>query len=419
MNTKSLFKKYYRRAALLGLLKALLLSAIAGFIAVFLTAFALWFTHLKLAQILLISGLTFVGVTLLALPFVYFLFLRPTTAAIAKLIDNLGLEERMITMYELENDESYIAMLQREDAQKRLKNVSSKDIKTGKLPRLALIMLAVSFVFGASMVLVSSLASKGVARRGSEVFAPPDDEQDPDEEEEEKEYVNVDYSAGEGGMIEGEMHQRIEKGTDAEPVTATPLEGYVFVVWSDGILTAQRWDWSVMEDLAVEAQFELAPEKEEGDGQSGEEGEDGEDGEGGDEDSDDGESDGGDNEGDENGEKGDGEGDGSGEGDGPQGSGGPDGEGNTDDTEGSGGDSDGGDEEGGGPDRGDSHDDDIGSGSGASPGKNTDNNNIIDGKTDYHDAVDTEQNKQDLAEDGSIPPELKDILDGYFDSLNP
>lgn len=416
MDTKSLFKKYYHHIARQGLLKALILSATIGFGVDFVIAFVLWFTHLELIPILVITISVFVGVLAIAVPISYYKLFRPTTAQIASLIDQLGLEERMITMYEMENDESYIAMLQREDATAKLKNVASGDLKLN-FPRLTFILLAVAFVCSASMITVSTLASTGNALHGGEIFAPPEEEPDDDEEEETKEYVDVNYVAGEGGFIQGEIYQRIEKGSDAEPVTATPLEGYVFVVWSDGILTAQRWDWSVSEDLTVEAQFEPAPKEETGEGDSGEDGE-GEDGDGeyGEDDGDSGK-DGEDGDRDGNdGEDGDGEGE-AGEGDGSQSQGGPDGPGNGEDSEGSGGNSDG-SEDGGGSDRGDSHTGNS-SGSGASPGQNTDNNNIIDGKTDYHDAVDTEKNKQDLADDESIPPELKDILDGYFDSLNP
>ncbi len=420
MNTKGLFKKYYRRVALQGLLKAFLLAAAVGFAADFFAAFVLWFVSPSAKVVLLGAAFTFLGAVLIALPVLYFLFFRPTTQKIAKLIDRLGLEERMITMVEMEQDESYIALLQREDAKEKLKKVSPRQMKFS-LSRFTPIALAVSFVLAGAMVTVSALAANGIVRPGYEVFSPPDDEDKDEEEEEKKEYVTIDYLASEGGFVSGEAHQEIEKGKDADPVTATPLEGYVFVVWSDGILTEQRWDWSVMEDLEVEAIFELAPEGT-GDGDTGKEGE-GTEGEGGEEETegDGGDEDGGDEgdqDGDGNGEDGSGDGQAPGEGDGQMGQGGPNGEGNTDDTEGNGDGESYGGEDGGGEGHGNTHEG-QGAGPGSSPGKNTDNNNIIDGKTDYHDAVDTEKNKQDLAEDDSIPPALKDILDGYFDSLKP
>ena len=69
-------------------------------------------------------------------------------------------------------------------------------------------------------------------------------------------YCNVSYSAGAGGSISGETAQRVESGKNAQTVTAVPDEGYRFVKWSDGVMTAERTETNVMRDIAVTAEFE-------------------------------------------------------------------------------------------------------------------------------------------------------------------
>lgn len=417
---KKLFRKFSKKIVRQSFLKALLFSATVGFFAVFLTAFFLWFFSISLKALLISLSCVFCGVTLILLPISYFRHFKPTEEKIAWIIDRLGLEERMVTMCERKEDASSVAALQRKDAKERLSRVSKRDVSL-RFSRLALILLCVAFLSGASMTTLSALAATGNVRQAGELFTPPQEEE---EEEEQKEYVTVDYLAGEGGIIQGETHQVIEKGEDADPVTATPLDGYAFVVWSDGIMTAQRWDWSIMEDMQVEAQFEPLPKNEGSSGSEGEEGEEGEgEGEGEDGDKQDGE-DGeegkegddkdGDGDGDSNGEDGEGDGDAPGEGQGPNGEGEGGNQGGA--GEGNGGGNDG-DNPGAGPNKGDGNG--SSAGPGASPGGNTDNNFVVDGKTDYHDVVDSDKSKEEVSEDDSLPPELKDILDGYFDSLKP
>lgn len=69
------------------------------------------------------------------------------------------------------------------------------------------------------------------------------------------------YYGGEMGWIEGNMlpngmPQRVAKGYDAFSVTATPLPGYVFTGWSDGVMTTTRTDTNIQSDLNLIAYFE-------------------------------------------------------------------------------------------------------------------------------------------------------------------
>ena len=44
---------------------------------------------------------------------------------------------------------------------------------------------------------------------------------------------------------------------------------------------------------------------------------------------------------------------------------------------------------------------------------------MIDGKTDYSDAVDYETEKENVENDDTLPPDLKDALSGYLDGMKP
>lgn len=68
--------------------------------------------------------------------------------------------------------------------------------------------------------------------------------------------VTVNYLASPGGRIQGKAQQEIERGQNAEKVTAVADAGYRFVQWSDGLKTADRADAAVSNDLTVTAVFE-------------------------------------------------------------------------------------------------------------------------------------------------------------------
>ncbi len=72
----------------------------------------------------------------------------------------------------------------------------------------------------------------------------------------EKLTYTVSYSTDGNGEISGETNQTLEHGDDATSITAIPNEGYKFVKWSDGIMTATRTDRYIYKDIAVVALFD-------------------------------------------------------------------------------------------------------------------------------------------------------------------
>ena len=65
----------------------------------------------------------------------------------------------------------------------------------------------------------------------------------------------VSYATDGNGSISGSTPQTVDHGNNSSSVTATPLAGYRFVSWSDGVLTAARSEANVVANVAVTAQF--------------------------------------------------------------------------------------------------------------------------------------------------------------------
>lgn len=253
MNTKTLFQKYHERLTREGILKSILFSFIGAFALLFFSSLVFWFFGIKNFWIpIVLSAVAFA----VACPLVYSKKFKPTTKAIAKRIDELGLEERLLTMTELENDTSYIAMKQREDALAALKTVNSGLIKIiVTVP--VWVAFGVAAVFGVGMTTASALAEKNIIKNGMELVDP---EPDPI-------YYELEYEAGEGGVIEGEIFQVVEEGENGSMVIAIADEGYIFVGWSDMLEkgkiaeSPERTDLDVHGNVKVTAIFLQTNEK--------------------------------------------------------------------------------------------------------------------------------------------------------------
>ena len=93
---KKPYEKYYRRIAGEGILRSFLISLAAGSVVLALIEFLSWIFGFKPG--LWIGILAFAAVIAALTPLIYFKKYRPTAKAIARRVDALGLEERMITM---------------------------------------------------------------------------------------------------------------------------------------------------------------------------------------------------------------------------------------------------------------------------------------------------------------------------------
>lgn len=258
MKQKGIFDSYYARLSKEGFIKSLLcgLGVAAGVLCV--VAFGLWMSGAKGFWIAIIA---WAAALFIATPLFYFVKFRPTTKEMAKRVDMLGLEERILTMTELEGDDSFVAMKQREDAKNALAKVNASLLKFAVSVPLIIAVCAVT-VLGSGLTTVSALADAGVIQPGKDIL-----------DDGKVEFVDVVYSVDDDmhGFIEGDFIQRVEKGGDCVGVLAVAEDGWVFKKWSDGLEEPFRQDVKVTADVEFVAIFqELGEEKEEEQDKEGE-----------------------------------------------------------------------------------------------------------------------------------------------------
>ena len=159
----------------------------------------------------------------------------------------------------IENDESYIAMRQREDAQARLKDVNSKSIKF-IIARSLIVAAVVVGVIGLSMTTVNALAAAGKISSGFEIGKPSDEFED---------FVSVIYMVDDetAGWIDGDTDQMVELGGSTTPVTAVPNDGWVFLEWAeDKSNLPERSETGVVGNMVFTATFVEMLDKSDGPG---------------------------------------------------------------------------------------------------------------------------------------------------------
>lgn len=257
MKANKYFEKHFSKLRTEALVRSLLAAMIIGFAVAFVVALATWFTSLNG---LWISLAAFAASTAVATWIFYVKKYRPTAMNSARRLDRLGMEERLVTMVELENDESVMAQLQRQDAKKKLEELDAASVKI-KIEKTTWITLAVSGVLGIAMMVVTALSAFGLLPGGWEVL----EELSPDEP---IKYVSVTYEAEDGGYIEGDAEQLIPIGSDSTPVVAVAEDGYEFQGWEDGYRRPSRSDGKIEEDVIFIAIFlPLEDEADDGDGE--------------------------------------------------------------------------------------------------------------------------------------------------------
>ena len=371
------FGKHHSRLALEGAIKSTLFSLAVGFIIAFFVALAAWIFEFGNIWLAIGSGL---GAAIPCGVLLYFKKFRPTPEILARRVDRLGLEERLITMMELKDDDSYIATLQRENAREHIRHVENKKLKI-RLSKALTVVTVLAFLLSTSMITVLGLSDSEIIPSGGDLISPDDPMAN---------YVALSYVVEEGGEIVGESDQLFAPGEDGTPVVAVAEDGWVFVGWDDGHDDPERQDFEITEDTVFTALFE-----EIGDGIEGSGG-----------DSSDGPSD--ESEGDQASDAPDNENASSGEGDPGDAGSDSSGEGSEGENNNNSDSSDGESQNGG-----------EGEGGQGSSGKWNDSNQFYDGNTYYRDYLDMYyEMAQDIFEsDGSIPPEFIEFFESYYNSI--
>ena len=378
MTKKELFGKHYNTLLFEAILKAVLVGLLIGSVVNFLVALAVWIFDIGGIWNAIVPG---AAVALISGTIFYFTKFRPKDNEIARRVDRLGLEERMVTMLELREDESLVAELQRQDAKHRLDALSGKRVKI-HISKLVSVFTAVAVLLGAAMTTVVALVQNDIIPSMPDIVDPEDPM---------SQYVSVSYIVEEGGEIIGEADQILAPGGNATTVVAMPEDGWMFWGWDDGYDEPERTDVNITENLEFVAIFvELTegeiPEAGEGSGDDG--------------------------------APTDGEGDEASDAPTGGGEGNSDNEGSTEsdaDSEGRD-DNENGDQDGSGGQSSEGNSGADGSGGG---GKWEDSNQFIDGNTYYKDQLELyyEWAKEIFEQNGEIPPELREFFEKYFDSL--
>jgi hypothetical protein len=130
VQVKKLFEKYHKKLIAEAVVKTLIYCLTAGFTACFAVVCVSRLARFDGAFLALMTGMAaFVFPAI----FVYFKKLHPSVKHVAVRIDRLGLEERVVTMLELDGESSFMAVKQRENAKTALKSASPKQLKI-KIP---------------------------------------------------------------------------------------------------------------------------------------------------------------------------------------------------------------------------------------------------------------------------------------------
>lgn len=246
MKNVELFKKHYKRLARESLIKSILFGCLIGSFALFSSALIFWLADFSFFWIaIVICIITAIITSCIS----YYKLFKPTEKQLAIRLDELGLEERMLTMEELKNDNSYIAKLQREDTIKHLETVKPNLIKLIISIPLVISVFA-SGLLGIGMTTISALAANDVINSGKDLI-----------DNHVTKFYDVSYEVEGDGEIFGDIVQRIEEGKSTSSVVAIANDGFVFVGWSDGLTSSERTDLNITEDFVVTAIFEELDEE--------------------------------------------------------------------------------------------------------------------------------------------------------------
>ena len=150
IDVKELFGKYHKKLIAGAVVETLIYSLIAGFVASLLTVCVSRFARFDGAFLALLIGIAVFAFTAV---FIYQKRLRPSVKRTAARVDRLGLEERAVTMLELDGEVSFMAVKQRENAKTMLKKINPRQLKI-KIPAKYALMLVIAAAVSTYMMLL-------------------------------------------------------------------------------------------------------------------------------------------------------------------------------------------------------------------------------------------------------------------------
>lgn len=244
------------------MINSALCALITALSLMFVTATFFWF---EASNFYWVSFIVFGAAIIVSAPLFYFLKYRPNGKIFAKRLDELGMEERMITKEQYKDKEGFIYEAQRKNADKIFSKFDTSKLKiVASVP--LIILCTTAFILGGGMTTVSGLTAAGYVKSGKDIAN--------DIDEANKKVFEVKYKTCYFGMgtsgnsfffeqdenkpcgeIIGASEQVVTEGENAEEVMAVAYDGYMFYKWSDGSQDPVRIDYKVQGELTITALF--------------------------------------------------------------------------------------------------------------------------------------------------------------------
>lgn len=241
-----ILKKFHNKLNVEAILRSLIWGVIIGFSVSLVTATVSYIFDIGIVLIAIIAGL---AICVIVTTCFYLLRYKPNKIDLASRVDILGLQERVLTMTELQEDDSYIAKLQRQDAVTFIEKVQNQKIKFIFDKTLLIVSCCILAVSGAITSIVMA-SEAGYLPTFSEVVDNLYDSFSSDE-------YSLAYIADGGGMVLGSIYQVVARGSNGEEVVAMADDGYEFSEWSDGYSEPIRKDFTIRNDIEVYALFSV------------------------------------------------------------------------------------------------------------------------------------------------------------------
>jgi hypothetical protein len=174
MQTKNQLKKGYIQL----LIEAALKATLIGFSASFFVGCIIYLIGILITKNLLWLGLiTSFSIGLIVGVSMYYLMLKPTIKKVAERIDRLGFEERTVTMVELQDNESFIAKVQRNNTNEILNNTQLKLLLFKSFQKSLVLFLITFILMGTSLgfMITKVNAANQIPSDPTEVTSPEDE----------------------------------------------------------------------------------------------------------------------------------------------------------------------------------------------------------------------------------------------------
>lgn len=200
-------KSYNAKLKREAMIKSLILALAVGFL---LSAIVSIVSFATARNILWISLVCWAVATVGLSALFYFKLYRPNVKMTAERVDEVGLEERVITMVQFKDQDNPMLKRQREDAKTALGNVSAKQVKM-RFPKVLLIVLAVLAAVAIFMMSYSTVLAVNAENMQEE---PPVEEELSEEDQIIRELLEALREEIDSAKISDELRSQLHKLVD-------------------------------------------------------------------------------------------------------------------------------------------------------------------------------------------------------------